>query len=118
MKRNRGSIIQRDLTRCHICGGVRNIEIHHVFGGPTRARSGEYGLVVALCRNCHTQGKESAHMSRNTMDRLRREGQRAFERNHTREEFVGLFHRNYLGDDEEPQGFDVADLDILGGEKR
>jgi len=56
------SIIQKDRTRCFICGknaqaDYFGLDEHHVFGGPNRKLSEEYGLKVYLCHHsCHLHG--------------------------------------------------------------
>jgi hypothetical protein len=88
------SIIQKG-DECYFCGSSENLEIHHVFGGATRDRSETYGLTVKVCRKCHDELHFSKD-SRKMMDSLRAEAQRKFEEAHTHEEFMALFHRNWL----------------------
>lgn len=91
------SIIQKDTFRCFICGGMRGLEEHHIFGGPNRKWSEKYGLKVMLCGiECHRLGKNSAHMNRKTGDSLKRIGQIAFEARHSHEDFMKIFGKNYL----------------------
>lgn len=89
------SIIQKE-KRCFFCGSVRNLEKHHIFGGANRKWSEKYGLTVELCPFCHRDNREGVHGSREKMDALHRIGQAAFEKTHTREEFRGIFGKNYL----------------------
>lgn len=42
--------------------------------------------------------KEAVHNNAEMMRLLREDGQKAFEQNHTREEFMELFGKNYLED--------------------
>ena len=88
------SIIDPDLTRCHVCGSRRNLEIHHVMNGPDRKKSTQYGLVVALCANCH-QGPGGVHRNRNLENALKAEAQEAFEREYPELDWMKLFHRNW-----------------------
>ena len=91
------SIMQKDLSRCFLCGGMNGLEEHHIFGGPNRKWSEKYGLKVMLCGvECHRLGKHSAHMDRQTGDCLKRLGQIAFEARHSHEEFMEIFKKNYL----------------------
>ena len=64
------SIITSKMDRCFICGAY-GVEIHHIMGGANRKNSTKYGLVVPLCRGCHT-GDNGVHMSRDRSDALRR----------------------------------------------
>lgn len=69
-----------------------------LFGGSNRNKSEAEGLKVYLCLEHHTSGKEAVHNNAEMMRLLREDGQRAFEQNHTREEFMKLFGKNYLED--------------------
>lgn len=100
MRKYPKSIITDRMNECLICGSYANIQIHHIFGASNRKKSTEYGLVVPLCMYHHTgsnlavHGKDGAKLNQ----KLHELGQKAFEWNHTREEFIKIFGRNYLGD--------------------
>ena len=81
---------------CYICGDTRDIHQHHIFGGPNRKHSDKHGLWVYLCAKHHNFSDEGVHYNKLLADHLHREGQKAFERNHSREEFMAIFGRNYL----------------------
>jgi len=81
--------------RCWVCGRVTGLEKHHVMGGPNRRLSEEYGLTVWLCREHHT-GDTGVHHDRDLSLQLRQAAQVAFERDHSREEWMRIFGRNYL----------------------
>jgi len=51
--------------------------------------------MVWLCGACHQSGPLSAHRCRETADGLKALAQIAFEKSHTREEFMQIFGRNY-----------------------
>ena len=97
------SIIQDD-KRCIITGHEGyGLHKHHVFGGSNRELSERYGLWVWLRWDRHIADSPHAtpHNDRNTDLWLKRITQRRFEEVHgTREDFVKLFSRNYLGDEE------------------
>lgn len=102
------SILETEKGVCYLCGARTQTEEHHIFGGnPRRKYSEKYGLKVYLCHHCHRDNKSGVHGNREKMRLLHQEGQKAFERNHTREEFVRLFSRNYL--DEEEQAHEKED---------
>ena len=92
----KGSIIQRDETRCFICGRMTELERHHVLGGvANRPLSEKYGLWVWLCREHHT-GKAGAQYDRKTGDSLKRLAQIAFEARYSHDEWMNVFRKNYL----------------------
>lgn len=90
------SIIQ-DKKECIVCGSW-NVEEHHIyFGVAKRKLSEDYGLKVWLCPT-HHRGTNGVHgKNGHKLDtELKQLGQKAFEWNHTREEFIKIFGRNYL----------------------
>lgn len=72
------------------------LEEHHIFGGPNRIHSEEYGLKVYLCPEHHQYGETAVHICRETRELLHQIGQQEFEKDHTREEFMKIFGKNYL----------------------
>lgn len=70
---------------------------HHIFGGnPNRTHSEEAGLKVYLCQEHHLHGKFAVHNNNDINVILHKMGQRAYEANHTRQQFIELFGENYL----------------------
>ena len=94
---------QRDGT-CYLCIELhdnycvhKNLHEHHIFGGTANRRLSEkYGLKVYLCVDHHITGPEAVHSCPEVMNFLRKKGQQAFEQNHSREEFLEIFGKNYL----------------------
>ena len=110
-RKHPASIIQAaaDWQRCYLCMELyddysikRGLHTHHVFGGTSgRQRSDEEGLTVRLCARHHARGgPEDVHGNAELAGMLHRAGQKAFERDHSRTEFMNIFHRNYLDDRE------------------
>lgn len=60
-------------------------------------------MKVYLCLEHHTSGPAAVHNNHENMRLLQQDGQRAYERTHTREEFMARFGRNYLGDEQKPE---------------
>jgi len=81
--------------RCWVCGTDKGLQCHHIFGKYNRRHSTEDGLMVWLCMEHHT-GRMGVHQNRELMDELRRYGQTIYEREHTREEFMQRYGKNYL----------------------
>lgn len=75
------SILQDDNSYCFLCGGnscLEPLDKHHVFNGPLRDLSEEYGLYVYLHHSkCHIFGKKSAHKNAEIAYRLKRLAQKA-----------------------------------------
>ncbi len=96
------SIMQKDDSYCFLCGGNRNLEPldeHHIFGGPYRDLSEEYGLKVYLHHSkCHIFGKKSVHMNSETSYRLKAFAQRyaMSEYKWTKTDFIKVFGKSYI----------------------
>lgn len=96
------SIMQPSPGTCYLCGRPRGqdpLDKHHVFGGGLRKKSEKYGLFVWLHHHsCHIFGPESAHQSKETADRLHKDGQKAAMERYgwTEEDFRREFYKNYL----------------------
>lgn len=101
MKKHKKSILQQGKY-CYLCDRldhrymVRGLQEHHIFGGPNRTISEAEGLKCWLCLSHHIHGPEAVHNNIRNMRMLQQEAQQAFEKDHTREEFVRLIGRNYL----------------------
>lgn len=54
-----------------------------------------------LCPEHHILGSRAVHNNQENMRILQQDGQRAYERTHTREEFMELIGRNYLDEERE-----------------
>lgn len=74
-----------------------------------------------LCLDHHIMGPEAVHNNHKNMRILHRDGQRAYERTHSRAEFMSLIGRNYLDEEkqEEPKkdtkdGFMFLEPDCIG----
>ena len=89
------SIIQKDGSRCFVCGRMNELECHHILAGPNRKWSEQYGLTVMLCHEHHT-GKDGAQYNRELGDSLKRLAQIAFEARYSHDEWMQIFRKNYL----------------------
>ena len=86
----------QDEKRCYICGSVIDLERHHILAGVgRRSLSERHGLWVYLCHRHHT-GRGGAQYDPDLSRGLKEDAQRAFERDHTRDEWMSIFGKNYL----------------------
>ena len=93
------SILQGKIKKCYITGTEYNLHKHHIyFGTGKRAISDKYGFWVWLTGELHNQSELGVHgKDGHDLDiKLKQDCQRAFEKNHSREEFIGLIGRNYI----------------------
>ncbi len=89
------SIIDDKSKVCFICGKYGYLEEHHIFGGANRKHSEKYGLKVKLCTEDHRQ-KNGVHSNAEKSNRLKRIGQRVFEKEYGHEKYMKIFGKNYL----------------------
>lgn len=101
-KKHARSVIHSKSEGCFVCmqqyGKFRAgyLEEHHIFGGANRKWSEMFGLKLYLCMEHHNASKESAHADKDLRNYLHVLGQKAFERDHTREEFRSIFGQDYI----------------------
>lgn len=102
-KRHKPSIIGSEKGQCYLCKLLNNdtrkkyTEEHHVlYGSGQRAISEAEGLKVDLCIYHHREGPEAVHNNSEIRNLLCRIFQEAYERNHTREEWMRISGKNYL----------------------
>lgn len=92
LERERKSILTDDLEHCFICKN-QPIDIHEIYGGANRKISMIKNFCVPLCRTCHTK----ATLNNDFSLILKKLCQTEFEKTATREEFMRLIGKNYLG---------------------
>ena len=79
------------------------LDKHHViYGTANRKLSDQTGLWVYLCKRHHNEdhGPFAVHFNRHIREDLCRDAERAYLRDHSFEEWMSLFMKNYLDDDE------------------
>lgn len=85
-----------DDRQCWVCGN-REVEKHHIYGGPNRSLSEKYGCFVYLCHNHHTGTNQSVHFNNDINLMLKKQCQRAWEKKYgDTDEFRKVFGRSYL----------------------
>lgn len=106
-RKHKPSILHCKDGTCYLCMKLNNdnrahgtVHEHHVYNGSNRSISEEEGLKVYLCLMHHTAGPEAVHNNHENMRLLQRETQRAYEKTHTRQQFMDLIGRNYLEDED------------------
>jgi hypothetical protein len=90
LERNRFSILTNNLDYCIICGKTKQ-DLNEIYPGRNRQNSMKYGLVIPMCRSCHTKYTNDRNMQLYWM----KLGQEKFEEMYE-EDFISIFKRNYL----------------------
>ena len=99
MKKRNNSIVQKEMDRCFVCGSPYNLHVHEIFyGSANRVKSIEHGLYVRLCGHHHNMSNHGVHFNKKLNSDLQDYAQRKFEELHSHEEFMEIFHKNYLKD--------------------
>ena len=80
-ERNRFSILQKDNTKCFVCGRQIKLDKHEAFGGSNRH----------LCRKCH----QKADTDEITIDYLHDFARQKFIKKYDKEKFLKEFGKNY-----------------------
>lgn len=88
----RFSIITNNLEICYLCNKNRKEDLHEVFGGCNRTKSIQWGLVIPICRKCHSEWDVNPELRKE----IQQEAQIIFENTYSHELFMTEFKRNYL----------------------
>ena len=96
------SIMQTE-KECYLCRKLmdicneRELHLHHIYEGwGNRMVSDRNGFTIWLCGMHHNLSDYGLHFNKDVDLEVKRECQRKFEENHSREEFMNLIGRNYL----------------------
>ena len=83
-----------------MCGSTYDLHKHHIFFGPNRKKSEQYGCWVYLCARHHNMSDEGVHFNK-TLDMLLKDaGQMMWEKKYgTTDDFIRVFGKNYRADD-------------------
>lgn len=109
MKRDK-SILQSNLDECYICHRRREA-IHEIYFGSLRQTSIKHGFYVGLCTEHHNGSNNGVHFNRELDIRLKKECQKAYEKTHTRAEFMALVGRSYLSDEDDAVEYGIRGLE-------
>ncbi len=100
------------------------LDKHHViYGTANRRLSDQTGLWVYLCKRHHNQDNSpvAVHFNRSVREELCKDAERAFLRDHTFDDWMTTFGKNYLEDDEinriktkAEQSLRTCDADSMG----
>lgn len=78
--------------------GSPYVEWHHCFPGRNRQIADKHGYLVPLCNEHHT-GRTGVHQNKELMNKYKVFAQRKYEENHTRQDFIREFGKNYIMED-------------------
>lgn len=93
---NMKTIIQ-DKKECYFCHTTLNLHDHHIYFGKNRKISEQNGFKVWLCARHHNMSNSGVHFDYSKDIYLKQLCQSVYEQTHTRQEFMALVGKNYLG---------------------
>jgi len=82
--------------QCYFCGRTDHLQIHHIMNSADRKKSEEDGLCVWLCLWHHTGSPEAVHRNQEKKLHLKKVAQAIYEQEHSHEEWMQRYKRNYL----------------------
>ena len=96
------SIIQKNPSKCFICGSRHWLEWHHIFGGALRSKSERLGLKVRLCHYCHNEPPNGVHQNKEIRQKLQSFAQKKamYYYGWSVEDFRREFYKNYIKEDD------------------
>ena len=89
------SIMQNEKV-CYITGSTSDLHRHHVFGGPLRQVSEQWGCWVWLRADYHNASNRGVHFDKALDLTIKQDTQEQFERLYGHDKFMEVFGRNYL----------------------
>lgn len=93
MENKRFSILTNNLNQCYICKASKN-DLHEIFGGCRRQVSMKYGLVIPVCRNCHTRIENNEEIKLKMKQDAEKKWLEYY--NKSIEDFIREFGKNYI----------------------
>lgn len=102
-KKQKSILQDQSCKQCYLCmlleGDYREkiVEDHHIYFGSNRRNSEIHGFKVNLCIHHHREGKEAVHQNRENDLILKKVCQQEYEKTHTREDFVRIIGKSYIG---------------------
>lgn len=100
MEKKRFSILTTDMEHCYVCVKEKIIRkknhTHEIFGGRNRQVSIKHGFTIPICKRHHDRTEADMNFDKE----LKKECQRKYEEDHTRDEFLALIDQNYLLEEE------------------
>jgi hypothetical protein len=83
----------QDDRYCYITGRTDTLQLHHIFTGPRRKLSDQWGCWCWLAADVHAAAHDS---NQELLTQLRQECQEKFETLYGHEKFMEVFGKSYL----------------------
>lgn len=87
------SVIQKDCSKCFVCGKGGELHPHHIFNSSYKKKSEEDGYIIFVHNiPCH----QKIHSKSGEAKYYKMYAQKDYEKSHTREEFIKRYGKSYL----------------------
>lgn len=103
VKKQKSILQDQSCKQCYLCMLLEEdyreklVEDHHIYFGPNRKNSETHGFKANLCLRHHREGKEAVHNNRENDLILKKVCQREYEKTHSRQDFVRIIGKSYIG---------------------
>lgn len=94
LEKNRFSIFTDNLTQCYFCKAPKS-DLHEIFGGCRRQVSMIYGLVLPMCRMCHTNMENDEEAKLEWKKKAEKKWLEVYTPYGT-DDFIRIFGKNFL----------------------
>jgi len=89
--------MDQELYMCEVCEMSPAVTTHEVYyGTANRKVSIKHKFQVKICARCHDAAHYKISVGHDMNMELRKQFQREYEKNHTKEEFIKLIGQDYL----------------------
>jgi len=92
LENNRKSLFTDNKNKCMFCENIYDLTWHEIYAGKNRQNSMKYDLCLRMCVKCHKAFQENKAFN----DYWHKQGQIKFEEIYSHEDFMNIFHENYL----------------------
>ena len=92
LESKRFSILTDNMQICYICNKARKEDLHEIFEGSNRQTSMKWGLVIPVCRKCHTKCDTDKYIKL----MIQQEAKEKFYKLYSKEKFLEVFGKFYI----------------------
>jgi len=92
LEAKRYSILTNNLNICYVCNKHKKDDMHEVFGGSNRQKSMIWGLVIPICRGCHSEWDINKELRKKIQEKAKKK----FYKLYSKEKFLQEFGKYYF----------------------
>ena len=92
LENKRYSILTNNMQICYICNKAKKDDLHEIFEGSNRQVCMKWGLVIPICRKCHSDWEKDNSVK----EQIREEAKQKFYELYSEGKFLEVFGKNYI----------------------